>query len=335
MKPSGYVDAVHYAGRHCLVTGGLGFIGSNLVIALVNSGATVTVIDSMVPSHGGALHNLPNDVVDAVKVHVAPIDDESVGGHLATSEFIFNVAGQVSHVDSMDDPLNDLYLNGQSQLAFLELVRKFQPAAKVVYTSTRQVYGRALTPRIAEDHPTRPLDINGISKLAADHAHRVYASAFGLDTAILRLTNTYGPRLRLSTDRQGFLAVFIRRALLGQTIQLFGDGEQRRDCLFIDDVVEALLRTGAMPTTPGVVMNLGHDQSASLREIAECLVTISGRGNIALTPWPEDRERIDVGSVALSSDLAHTTLGWRPTIGLEVGLKQTLEFFESHADTYL
>ena len=321
--------AAHYAGRRCLVTGGLGFIGSNLTVALVLAGAKVTVVDALIPTHGGLASNLPCDVRKSVDVRTIAIDDQSLGSAIAESEFIFNLAGQVSHVDSMVDPLNDLYLNCQSQIAFLELVRRHQRAAKIVYSSTRQVYGRALTPMITEMHPTNPLDINGISKLAADHAHRVYAVAHGLDTTILRLTTTYGPKLRLTTDRQGFLAVFIKQAMLGETISLYGDGLQRRDCLFVDDVVDALLRAGSIPTPAGSVFNLGHDRSASLREIAEILVGITGRGEVVTAPWPTDRERIDVGSVAVSSALAQRDLGWNPAVELEEGLRRTVEYFDS------
>ena len=321
--------AVRFAGRRCLVTGGLGFIGSNLTIALVRAGASVTVVDALIPTHGGAECNLPIEIRESVDVQRTMIDDPTLAAVIADSEVIFNLAGQVSHVDSMVDPLKDLYLNGQSQIGFLELVRQHQPTAKIVYSSTRQVYGRAMTPLVTELHPTNPLDINGISKLAADHAHRVYAVAHGLDTTILRLTNTYGPRLRLTTDRQGFLAVFIKQALLGETISLYGDGQQRRDCLYIDDAVDAILRAGSTATPRGTVFNLGNDRSASLREIADLLVGITGRGSVVTSPWPADRERIDVGSVAVSSAVAHRDLGWDAGITLPDGLKRTIEFFEN------
>ncbi len=242
--------AGHLDGRRCLVTGGLGFIGSNLTIALRAAGAEVVVVDRLVPQHGGDRRNLAG--TDGVDVVVADIGDaDRVRPVLAGVDLVFNVAGQVSHLESMTDPLRDLDLNARSHLAFLELLRQHRPDAVVVHTSTRQVYGRPRYLPVDEDHPTHPVDVNGIDKLAGEQFHLVYAAVHGLRCTALRLTNVYGPRQCLARDGLGFLPVFVRRALRDQTISIFGDGDQRRDCLHVDDVVRALVTAALTPECAG------------------------------------------------------------------------------------
>jgi UDP-glucose 4-epimerase len=322
--------AAHYTGANCIVTGGLGFIGSNLTIALVEAGALVTVVDSLEPRHGGDRRNVAPTSPEVV---IADIGDASaVSEPLASADYVFNLAGQVSHIDSMTDPVRDLDLNARSQLLFLELLRRIRPQARVVFTSSRQVYGRPQSVPVDETHPVRPVDVNGVSKLAAEQFHLLYHQVYEIPVAVLRLSNVYGPRQRLAGDHQGFLAVFIRQALRGETITLFGDGSQQRDCLYVDDAVAALLGAGAAPAAVGQTLNIGHPHSRSLDEIARTLVTVAGSGEIEIRPWPSERERIAIGSFQTDSSKARSLIGWRPTVELEEGAERTLAYYRDRPE---
>jgi nucleoside-diphosphate-sugar epimerase len=244
---------------------------------------------------------------------------------------VFNVAGQVSHLSSMTDPLRDLDLNVRSHLAFLETLRQVNPGVTLVQTSTRQVYGRPDRTPVDETHPTRPVDVNGVDKLACEQLHLLYGSVHGLRVSALRLTNVYGPRQCLVHDDLGFLPVFVRRALEGGTITLYGDGGQRRDCLHVDDVCRALVLAATTPAAAGEVFNVGHDDVHTLREIATLLVEAAGAGaSVSTIPWPPDRERIDIGDFSTDATKARTVLGWEPAIGLHDGLTATVEFYREH-----
>ncbi len=310
-------------GRRCLVTGGLGFIGSNVVHRLVRLGADVVVIDALVPQHGGDSGNVP----DAVEVHVASIGAPEVADLLDGVDVVFNVAGQVSHHESMVDPLRDLELNVTSQLRFLEAVRRSAPTAAIVNTSTRQVYGRPRYLPVDEVHPTNPIDVNGVDKLACEQFHLVYAKVHGLRASALRLTNVYGPRQHLGRDGLGFLPVFIRRALAGDGIELFGDGSQLRDCLYVDDVVDALLLAACVPEAHGEVFNLGHTEVLPLSEIARLTIAAAGTSStVRCVPWPDDLERIDIGSFHGDFTKAQRVLGWTPRTSFADGIQQTIDF---------
>jgi UDP-glucose 4-epimerase len=322
------------AGTRCIVTGGLGFIGSNLVRELAGRGADVTVIDAMVPQHGGDRANVSDlEVPDIdVKVLEARIDAPEVGDAVAGAEVIFNVAGQVSHLASIEDPLRDLDLNLRSHVAFLEMVRAAAPGAVVVQTSTRQVYGRPHYLPVDEQHPTSPVDINGIDKLACEQLHLLYGRMHGLRVSALRLTNVYGPRLHLDRPDQGFLAVFIRRALLGADITLFGDGSQRRDCLHVDDVVDVMIAAATCPESVGEVFNLGHHESLTLADIAGRIIEACGsRSVVTCVPWPEDLAKIDIGSFQGDYSKASDVLGWKPSIGFTEGIRSTIGFYRERA----
>jgi UDP-glucose 4-epimerase len=316
-----------YAGRNCLVTGGLGFIGSNLVLALTEAGAEVTVVDSLEPRHGGDRRNLDGAQVEVVVADIA--DADSVAGPLAAAEYVFNLAGQVSHLDSMTDPLRDLDINARSQLAFLEHVRRINPRATVVYASTRQVYGRPRRVPVDESHPLDPVDVNGVSKLAADRLHRLYCRIHGIPASVLRFSNVYGPRQRLDGDHQGFLPVFVRRAMDGEPITVFGDGSQRRDCLYVDDAVSALLAAAWSDQARGEVFNIGHHEHESLRDIARAVVEAAGDGEVVQAPWPEERERIAIDSYWTDYGKATRVIGWEPTWSLADGLASTLAHHRS------
>jgi UDP-glucose 4-epimerase len=313
----------------CVVTGGLGFVGSNLVHALVACGARVRVVDALVPEHGGDARNLAD--LDGVEVTIAEVGDPRVGEVIADADLIFNVAGQVSHHASMTDPIRDLDLNTRSQVGFLETVRRVRPGARIVLTSTRQVYGRPERLPVDESHPVNPVDVNGIDKLACERFHLLYGRIHGLRPTVLRLTNIYGPRQNLLKDDLGVLPVFVRKALRGEPIQLFGDGSQRRDCLFVDDVVSAMIATALTDSADGEIINIGNTTSWTLREIADAIVAATGSATTVTTsPWPPDLERIDIGDFQCDVSKAARLLNWTPTIDIADGMQRTAAFYGQH-----
>lgn len=324
-----------YKGRSALITGGLGFIGSNLARRLVEIGVEVSVLDALMPEQGGNPHNL-RDLLGRVEIHTADMRDQRIVNHLVGGvDYIFNLAGSVSHLESMQQPLRDLELNCAAHVTLLEACRNFNPHVKVVFTSTRQVYGKPVYLPLDEQHRVAPLDVNGINKLAAEHYHLLYQRVYGTRAVCLRLTNTYGPRQLIHHNRQGFIAWFIRQAIEGGVIELYGEGRQRRDMNYVDDVVEALLLAGASEEAEGEVYNLGGDEPVSLAELAEELISITGRGSVRTVPFPPERQMIDVGNTHSSFAKIESALGWRPTTPLHEGLRRTVEFYERHRAHYL
>jgi UDP-glucose 4-epimerase len=249
-------------------------------------------------------------------------------------DLLFNLAGQVSHIDSMSDPFADLEINARAQLSILEACRHENPTIKIVYAGTRQQYGKPDYLPLDEKHLQHPTDVNGVNKLAGEWYHIVYHTAYGLRTSSLRLTNTYGPRQLMRHNRQGFIGWFVRLAVEGKEIHLYGDGRQLRDLTYVDDVVDAFLRAGATDATNGEVYNLGGQQPISLVELAHLLVEIAGRGSVRLVPWPEERKRIDIGDVYSSYAKIETVLGWRPTTTLPDGLARTVDYYRQHWPHY-
>ena len=315
-----------------MVTGGLGFIGSNVTQELVRQGARVRIIDALIDGHGGDHRNLADLGTDGIPVEivVAEIGDPAVADVVADADIIFNLAGQVSHIASMRDPLRDLHLNAITHASFLETVRRVSPTTRIVHTSTRQVYGRPLRSPVDELHPTSPMDVNGVAKLAGEQLHLVYHTAYAMPTTSLRLTNVYGPRQRLNSDELGFLPVFIRKALLGEQIRIFGDGVQRRDCVYVADVVDAILSATA-PEAIGRVFNVGHVIDHSLAEIASSIIEITGSdGGLQLVAWPDDHQRIDIGSFHTDGTTIAEVLGWKATTTLDEGLRATATFYRDH-----
>ena len=311
----------------CVVTGGLGFIGSNLSHELVRLGATVRIIDALVDGHGGDRRNVEGLPIDILE---AEIGDDRSSDLVADADIVFNLAGQVSHLSSMRDPLRDLHVNTVTHASFLEVLRRVNPTVRIVHTSTRQVYGRPLRSPVDELHPTSPMDVNGVAKLAGEQLHMVYHTAYDMPTTSLRLTNVYGPRQRLSSDELGFLPVFIRKALLDEEINIFGDGAQRRDCVYVDDVVEALLAATA-PQAIGRVFNVGNVIDHSLAEIASATIeATASTGGLRLVPWPHDHQRIDIGSFHTDGTTIAETLGWKATTALDIGLRETTTFYRGH-----
>lgn len=320
--------------KKVLITGGCGFIGSNLARYLVKSGANVTIIDSMLPIYGGNFANI-SDIRDRVNLNISDVRDEHAMLHLIQGQdYLFNLAGQTSHIDSMNDPRSDLEINVTAQLSILEAARKLNPHVRIVFASTRQLYGKPQYLPVDETHPIVPVDINGIHKLAGEGYHMLYNKVYGIPTTCLRLTNTYGPGMRVKDARQTFLGIWIKQILSGEAIKVFGDGEQQRDFNYVDDVVDALILSATSEKAIGQVLNLGSDEVISLRKLADQLVQINGSGKWELIPFPPDRKAIDIGDYYGDWSKAKSILDWSPKVGLESGLKQSLSYYENNQGTY-
>jgi UDP-glucose 4-epimerase len=328
------VDFKVFAASNVLITGGLGFIGSAVARRLVELGAKVTLVDSLIPEYGGNLFNI-HDIRDQVNVDLTDVRDTAAMSSLIKKrQFLFNLAGQTSHLDSMTDPVTDLNINAAAQLHILEACRQNNPEVKIVFASTRQIYGRPQYLPVDEKHPTNPIDVNGINKLAGEMYHLLYNDVYGIRASALRLTNTYGPGMRVKDARQTFLGIWIRRLIEGKPIQIFGDGAQQRDFNFVSDVVEALLIAAASNASDGKVFNLGDNEHVSLKETAELLVKLNGGGRFELVPFPQDRKAIDIGDYYADFGKIEKELGWSPRVKLEEGLKQTLEYYREHRAHY-
>lgn len=323
-----------FKGRSTLVTGGLGFIGSTLAIRLVEAGARVTVIDSLIPEYGGNLFNV-DPVKDDIRINISDVRDEHAMKYLVRGQdFLFNLAGQTSHLDSMQDPFPDLEINARAQLSILEACRRHNPGIKIVFASTRQMYGVPRYLPVDERHPLQPVDVNGVNKMAGEWYHLVYNNAYGIRSAVLRLTNTYGPRMRVRDARQTFLGIWIRRLIEGRPIQLYGDGKQLRDFNYVDDVVSALMLAASSDDANGAVFNLGADDPASLRDTAELMIRIFGGGRFEQVPFPPDRKAIDIGDYYADYGKIREAIGWVPGTRFEDGLRRTLDYFREHIDRY-
>ena len=324
-----------YDGRRVMITGGLGFIGSNLARQLVSCGAHVLLLDSLLPDYGGNLFNVAA-IEEAVRVNIADIRQESTMNYLVREQdVIFNLAGQVSHIDSMQDPHTDLEINCRAQLSLLEACRRNNPGVKVVYAGTRQVYGHADTLPVTEDHLVRPTDVNGINKVAGEYYHLVYNNVFNVRACSLRLTNVYGPRQLIKHNRQGFIGWFIRLAIEDAEIQIYGDGSQVRDFVFVDDAADAFLRAGASDACNGQVFNVGGSEPIAHRDLVALLLRIAGTGRSRLVEWPAEKKAIDIGSFYADSSRIGRVLGWMPTTPLAEGLTRTVEFYRANMRHYV
>jgi UDP-glucose 4-epimerase len=324
-----------YAGRRVMVTGGLGFIGSNLARQLVPLGADVLLVDSMLPGHGGNVFNL-DGIADRVRIARTDIRDrEAMRALVRDVDVIFNLAGQVSHIDSMRDPYTDLEVNCLSQLSLLEACRDSNRDVKVVFAGTRQIYGRPDSLPVNESHLVRPTDVNGINKAAAEYYHLVYNNVFGIRACSLRLTNVYGPRQLIRHNRQGFIGWFIRLAVEGRTIQIYGDGAQLRDFVYVGDAADAFLRAGASAACDGEVFNVGGAQPISHRDLATLLTSVAGSGRIEYVAWPPEKKAIDIGSFYADSSKFSSATGWAPRVGLADGLASTVAFYRAHYEQYV
>jgi len=328
------IDLAPFEGKRILITGGLGFIGSNIAHALAGRCAELTLVDSLIPQYGGNLFNI-SGIEDHVQVNIADVRDESSMDYLVRGkDYIFNMAGQVSHLDSMSDPYVDLEINCRSQLSILEACKKNNPGVKIVYAGTRGQYGRAEHLPVSEDTPQRPTDVNGINKMAGEWYHIVYNNVHGIRACSLRLTNTYGPRHHMRTSRQGVLSWFIRIAIDGGTIRLFGGGEQQRDFDYVDDVVEALLLAAASDEANGQVFNVGSGRPTSLKEAAELAVEIAGAGGVEIADFPADKRKIEIGNYYADCASIKRVLGWEARTPLREGIQKTVEFFRANRLRY-
>jgi dTDP-glucose 4,6-dehydratase/UDP-glucose 4-epimerase len=323
-----------FSTKKVLITGGLGFIGSNLARRLVDHGASVTLVDSLIPQYGGNPYNV-HDIRPRLNVNVCDVRDRFALEYLiGGQDYLFNLAGQTSHLDSMVDPHTDLEINVSAQLSILEACRKVNPRIRLVFASTRQIYGRPDYLPVDEAHPIRPVDVNGINKFAGESYHLLYSNVYGIRSTVLRLTNTYGPRMRIKDARQTFLGIWLKLLIAGQPIKVFGDGTQRRDFNYVDDVVEALLLAASRDEAIGQIMNLGSDEVVDLAELARKLVQLNGSGDWQLVPFPDDRKAIDIGDYYADWSKAQRILGWQPQISLEDGLGRSLQYYREHGASY-
>src|SRR3990172_10681917 len=323
-----------FDGKHVLITGGLGFIGSNLAQRLVNLQAAVTIVDSLIPQYGGNIHNI-REISDRVRVNIADVRDiSSMNVLVQNQEYIFNLAGQVSHLMSMSDPIPDLEINCRAQLTLLEACRHHNPEVKIVYAGTRGQYGRPDSVPVTEKHLLKPIDVNGINKAAGELYHILYNNIYGIRATSLRLTNTYGPRHSMKSSDQSFLNWFIRLAIDGEKIKIFGDGEQKRDFNYIDDVVRAFLMVAAGEKSNGEVFNLGSWKPISIREVTELLLEATKTGSYEFVPFPEDRRRIEIGDFWGDFSKIRSFFGWEPKVPLKEGLERTVEYYLKNKEHY-
>lgn len=323
-----------FADANVLITGGAGFIGANLARRLVNEGADVTIIDSLIPEYGGNLANLEG-IRDKIHLNVADVRDPHAMRQLVQGrDFLFNLAGQTSHMDSMSDPFTDLDINAKAQLSILEACRAQNPAAKIVFAGTRQIYGRPDYLPVDETHPIRPVDINGIHKVAGEWYHTLYTTVYGVQSTVLRLTNTYGPCMRIKDARQTFVGVWVRLALEGKPFEVWG-GQQLRDFTYVDDCVDAILLAAAHPRANGRVYNLGGDSVVSLRELADLLTDLHPDVSYILREFPAERKKIDIGDYYSNDARIREELGWQTKTSLRDGLVKTLAYFKPRLNQYL
>jgi UDP-glucose 4-epimerase len=324
-----------YVDRGVLVTGGLGFIGSSLALRLAEEGARVTVVDSAVDGCGANDFNL-EPARGRIRVIVSDISEaEQWTDAIAEADVIFNLAGEISHIRSICDPRRDLELNTVAQLRFLETVRRVKPGIRVVYAGTRQVYGIPEYLPVDENHPVNPVDFNGIHKFAATQYHLLMARNGELDAVVLRLTNVYGPRMALSVSGQGFLAAFLRRLLEGGDLEVFGDGKQLRDPLFVDDAVDAFLRLGGASELRSRAYNVGGARAYSVLEIAEAMAAAAGGAAVGCRPFPPAHKAFDIGSYKADSRRIEREHGWEARTCLEEGLRRTFAYYRRTLEAYL
>ena len=323
-----------FSGANVLVTGGLGFIGSHIARRMARLGANVTLVDSLIPEYGGNTFNIEG-IRDKVTVSITDVRDQHAMTYLIKGkDYLFNLAGQTSHLDSMLDPKTDLDINAGAQLSILEACRQHNRNVRIVFASTRQLYGRPQYLPVDEKHPIQPVDVNGINKLAGEWYHLLYNNVYGIRASALRLTNTFGPGMRVKDARQTFLGIWIKNLIEGSPVQVFGDGSQLRDFNFVDDVVDAMLEAATNPAAQGEVFNLGSTEVVSLKDLAETLVRLNGAGTFEIVPFPKERKVIDIGDYYSDFTKIKSKLGWLPKIALHDGLSRTLSFYKQHGEHY-
>ncbi|HEY9821406.1 MAG TPA: GDP-mannose 4,6-dehydratase [Candidatus Sericytochromatia bacterium] len=326
--------SAHFKDKRILITGGLGFIGSNLAYKLVSLGAEVLLVDSLNPQYGGNLFNIA-DIKDKVRVNISDVRDEYSLRYLVQGQdYLFNLAGQTSHMDSMQEPFTDLDINCKAQLSILEVCRKYNPDVKIIFASTRQIYGKPDYLPVDEKHLLRPVDVNGINKMAGEWYHILYNNVYGIPACALRLTNTYGPRMRVKDARQTFLGIWVKILLTGKPFEVW-DGGQLRDFTYVDDAVEAMLLAAASPEANGEIFNLGGECAIGLKDLAELMVQVNGSGEYAVRSFPSDRKSIDIGDYYADFSHIQSMLGWEPKVHLREGLSRTLDYYRENLPHYV
>lgn len=322
-----------YSHKRVLITGGLGFIGSNLAKRLAGVGAKILLVDSLIPDYGGNLFNIAG-IEDKVTVNIADVRDQYSMNYLVKNQDVmFNLAGTLSHIDSMSDPYTDLEINCKSQLSILESCRKHNREIKVLFAGTRGQYGRAQYLPVDEKHPLHPTDVNGINNVAGESYHLLYSEIYGIPAVSLRLTNTFGPHHQMRHPRQGVINWFIRQAIEGNEITIYGDGSQIRDTNYVDDVVDAFLLAGVAPQAVGEVFNLGGEP-LSLLDLVPEIIRLAGNGSFKCIPYPEGAKAIEVGDYVADWSRAKSVLGWEPATSFREGLARTLAFYKQHHHRY-
>lgn len=318
-----------------LITGGLGLIGSSIIHRLSGSGAIVTVIDSLHPLQGGNLFNIKgfSGSIKLVKddIRNRPLIEDLVKGQ----DYIFHLAAQVSYIDSGNIPLEDLDVNCKGHLIILEACRKVNPAVKILFSSSRMVLGKISRNPVTEDHPSHPLNLYGIHKLAGEQYLSLYYRTYGIRTAILRIANPYGERQQIKHSKYSLPGWFIRCAIEGNEIRIFGDGRQLRDYIYVTDVADAFLRVAASKKTDGEIFNCGSGKSHEFRQMVETVVKVVGSGKVTHIPWPQEYERIETGDCVLDITKLEKMTGWAPQIDLEEGIRRMFEFYKKHLKQYL
>jgi len=323
-----------FKNANIMITGGLGFIGSNLARRLVSLGAHVLLVDSLIPEYGGNIHNIQG-IENKVKVNISDVRDPHSFKYLIQGQdYLFNLAGQTSHMDSMADPFTDMEINAHAQLAILEACRKYNRGIKVVFASTRQIYGKPDYLPVDEKHPLRPVDVNGINKMAGEWYHILYNNVYDVRSSVLRLTNTIGPRMRIKDARQTFVGIWIRLLLEGKPFDVWG-GEQLRDFTFVEDCIDAMLLAASSEKANGKIYNLGGKEIVSLRNLADHLIKINKKGTFVVKEFPEERKKIDIGDYYSDFSLISEELGWAPETPIEEALQKTIDFFRANLEYYL
>jgi UDP-glucose 4-epimerase len=321
-------------GSRCLVTGGLGFLGSNLAMRLVDDGAEVTLVDAMIPEYGGNLANIAQ-IHSRVHVNFADIRDRSAMNYLVRGvDFVFHLAGQVSHVMSLSDPFPDIDINIGGTTVVLEALRGNHVDAKVIFSSTRGAYGPVPKLPVDEEQSSNPVALHEISKLTAELIFKAYLQQHGIRSTMLRFTNTYGPRSQMRHGRFGVVNYFIRRAMDGDVIEVFGDGSVLRDYLFVSDAVDALILAAENPAADGVVYNVGWPSPTSLVDLVKAVIEATGSGHWRFAPYSEERKAQEPGDFYSDITRISTGLGWEPAVGLTDGLRRTVEYYREHRDAY-
>lgn len=322
-----------FSGKNVLVTGGTGFIGSSLSHVLVKLGANVTVVDAMLPLYGGNEFNLKG-IQEQVKFVEGDIRDEKLMAELvAGKDIIYNFAAQVSYIDSKEQPFLDLDINGKGHLTVLEAVRTHAPEAKVVFSSSRMVYGKILTVPVNESHPTEPLSLYGIHKLLGEKYYQYYWNTFGIPTISVRIPNPYGPRQQMKHSKYSIVGWFVRQAMEGKSITVFGDGSQERDYLYIDDIVDAFLHL-TMRGESGEVYNIGTHERIRFGDMVDAVIESVGNGKKEFVPWPENYEKNETGNYIADTSKIQVVTGWTPQVPLKEGIKRMVDYYKEHKSHY-